>query len=190
MKKEIIYLDTEFIIDTYEETTGKKAHASYTKMTHVNAGVNLGAQIGASMRENFTYPLRAKEMYKKCKKSLKQYPICNSLKDIGKDKYSDIFWINGLFGINKITHSSRGKITSEGYKFAIEQEDCDCSNQLTLIVDNTYFTSGYSQLLDNASISTDTFRIQAKILVKLLGTNFNKKYIATPLIIEKIGYHL
>ena len=91
---------------------------------------------------------------------------------------------------SKITHSSENKVTSEGYRFVIEQEDCECEFQLILVVDNTYFNSGYSQLLNNASISTDTFRIKAKILVKLLGTQFNNKYIATPLIIEKVGYHL
>jgi len=190
MKNEVIYLDTEFIIDTYEETTGKKAHVTYGKSTNVKAGLNLGAQVGASMRESFTYPLRSKEMYKKSKKTIKKYPICETLEDVGKDNYSNIFWINGLFGISKITKSSEGKRTSEGYKFAIEQEDCECDYQLTLVVDNTYFNSGYNQLLDNASISTDTFRIKANILVKLLGTKFNKKYVATPLIIEKTGYHL
>ena len=99
MKNEIIYLDTEFIIDTYEETTGKKAHATYTKSTNVKVGINLGAQVCTSMHENFTYPLRAKEMYKKCKKTIKKYSICETLEDIGKDTYSNIFWIDGLFGI-------------------------------------------------------------------------------------------
>jgi len=190
MKNEIIYLDTEFIIDTYEEATGKKTHTAYTKTTNVNAGINLGAQLGASMRETFTYPIRTKDMYKKCKKTIEKYPTCTTLKDIGKENYSDIFWIDGLFGISKITHSSGGKITGDGYRFVIEQEDCECEFQLILLVDSTYFTSGYNQLIDNASISTGTFRIKAKILVKLLGTQFNNKYIATPLVIEKTGYHL
>ena len=190
MNNEIIYLDNEFIIDKYEEHTGKTAHTTYSKSTNVKTGINIGAQLGASMSESFTYPLRAKDMYKECKKDMGKYPTCKTLKDIGIDECSNIFWINGIIGLSKITHKSRNQITGEGYTFRIEQEECECTDGLTLVVDNTYFTSGYSQLLDSAFISTDSFRIKARILVKLLGTNFNNKYIATPLLIEKTGYDL
>ncbi len=187
MKNEIIYLDTEFIIDTYEKTTGKKAHATYTKSTNVKAGINLGAQVGASMRENFTYPIRAKEMYKKCKKEIKKYPTCETLENLGGDNCLNTFWINGIFGVSKSTHRSGDVITSEGYNFRLEQEECNCNQGLTFIVDNTYFTSGYNQLLNFAHISTGTFRIKAKVLTKILGKDLNGKYIATPLIVERTG---
>lgn len=190
MQEEIIYLDNEFIIEKYEENTGTIAHITYNKSTNIKTGINIGAQLGASLNESFTYPLRTKDMYKKCKKDLKKYPLCETLREIGNEKYSNIFWINGIIGISKITHRSGDRITGEGYTFKIEQEDCECKNALTLIVDNAYFTSGYSQLLDNAFISTDSFRIKANILIKLLGTNFNNKYLAAPLVIEKTGYHL
>ena len=186
---EIIYLDKEYIINEYEKTH-KKAPIKYTKSTTVQAGINIGASIGGTLNESFEYEIRVQDMWLKCKKKLEKIDNCTKLSDLYENKCADIFWIEGIFGINKITNRIGDTIINSYYTFALAQEDCDCKNQLNVLVDNSYFTSGYNQLLSNSNSGTDNFKIKAKMLMKILGTGEKNKYILTPLVIEKTGYYI
>ncbi len=185
---EIIYLDKEFIINEYEKTH-KKVPVKYTKTTIVQAGVNFGASMGGSLRESFEYDIRINDMWIKSKSNLEKNHNSILLSDLSEKKNENIFWIDGLFGISKVTTASGGIVTDSYITYKVGQEECGCGNELDIILDSSYFTSGYSQLLGSSNSSVNGFKIKAKMLLKILGTVDKNKYILTPLVIEKTGYH-
>ena len=185
---EIIYLDKEFIINEYEKTH-KKVPVKYTKTTIVQAGVNFGASMGGSLRESFEYDIRINDMWIKSKSNLEKNHNSILLSDLSEKKNENIFWIDGLFGIGKVTTTSGGIVTDSYITYKVGQEECGCGNELDIILDSSYFTSGYSQLLGSSNSSVNGFKIKAKMLLKILGTVDKNKYILTPLVIEKTGYH-
>lgn len=185
---EIIYLDKEFIINEHEKTH-KIAPIKYTNTTIVEAGINLGASIGGSLRESFEYDIRINDMWIQSQKNLEKNYSSILLTDLSENKNEDIFWMEGLFGIGGVTTTSKGVVTDSYNTYKVAQEECGCNNEFDVILDSSYFTSGYSQLLSSQNSSVNGFKIKAKMLLKILGTVDNNKYILTPLVIEKIGYH-
>jgi len=181
---ELIYIDREFIILEYEKGH-KKAPIKYTKSTRVDAGISLGAKIGGTLIENFEYDLRPYEMFDECRKSLSKYPQCLKLSDIHEKKCNGVFWFEGIFGTSSTKTTSNNQVTEKYSYFAITQEGCDCDKQLSLVLDNSNFASGYNSIYENPTIGI--FAIKAKMLIKTLGYDMQrKKYIVSPMIIEKI----
>ena len=181
---ELIYIDREFIILEYEKSH-KKAPIKYTKSTRVDAGISIGAKIGGTLIENFEYDLRPHEMFKECRKSLSEYPQCLKLNDIHEKKCNDVFWLEGIFGTSTTETTSGGHMTEKYSYFALTQEGCDCDKQLPLVLDNSNFASGYSNIFDAPAIGA--FTIKAKMLIKILGYDMRrKKPIISPMIVEKI----
>ena len=185
---EIIYLDKEFIIQEYEKSH-KKSPVKYTKTTIVQAGINLGASIGGTLRESFEYDIRVNDMWIKTKTNLNENYNFIFLSDLSEENNEDIFWVDGLFGISRVTTTSNEIVTDSYITYKVGQEECGCGNELDVILDCSYFTSGYSQLLSSSNSSVNGFKIKARMLLKILGTVDKNKYILTPLVIEKTGYH-
>jgi pectate lyase len=186
--KEIIYLDKDYIINEYEKTHNK-AEIKYTKSTTVQAGINVGASLGGTLSESFEYDIRVQDMWTECKQEIDKIDKCIRLDDLHSNKCLDIFWIEGLFGIGEVSTSRSGKIIDSYYTYILGQENCNCDKQLDIVLDSSYFTSGYNQLLNSGNSSISGFKIKAKMLMKILGTLDNNKYILTPLVIEKTGYY-
>ncbi len=186
--KEIIYLDKEFIIKEHEKTH-KQAPIKYTKTTIVQAGINFGASIGGTLRESFEYNLKIEDMWIKAKENLNNNYPSILLSELNDNHAVDIFWVDGIFGISKSTTRTGTEIVDSYYTYAISQEECGYDNQLDVILDSSYLTSGYSQLLFSGNSTINGFKIKVKMLMKILGTVDKNKYLLTPLVIEKIGYH-
>lgn len=186
---ETIYLDKEFIILEYEKNH-RKAPIKYTKTTMVQAGINVGASLGGTLRESFEYDMRINEMWVESKKHLEKNYSSILLSDLQDNKCKNIFWVDGLFGIGKVTtKTADGVITDNYLTYKVAQEECGCDNEFDVILDSSYFTSGYNQLLSSSNASVNGFKIKAKMLLKILGTVDKNKYILTPLVIEKTGYY-
>ena len=185
---EIIYLDKDYIISEYEKTHNK-AEIKYTKSTTVQAGINIGASLGGTLSESFEYNMRVQDMWTECKNEIDKIGKCIKLDNLHSNECMDIFWIEGLFGITKVTTSRSDKIIDSYYTYVLGQENCDCGKQVDVVLDSSYFTSGYNQLINSGNSSISGFKIKAKMLIKILGTVDKNKYILTPLVIEKIGYY-
>jgi len=150
--------------------------------------MNFGATLNATMQESFEYQLRVQDMYPKCKK-LSRFKECN-LSKLKEHKCSDVFWIDSILHITKKSLSTGGKTTNSYYTYSLTEEGCDCGDQMDIVVNNSYFTSGYSQLLGSGNYNISSFRIKARMLIKILGNIEKNRYLLTPLIIEKTGYYL
>lgn len=178
-----IYLDNAFIIDAYQHIQKKDAAVKYTKTTDVSLGLNIVASAGASLKETFEYPISIQSMYTKIESALNEIDTIK-ITDENYKHLPDIFWMEGLFGIMSSTLNSNKPNAKINYFYsATEKEN---SNFLCLSTNDVYFTSGYDQLLSQAESFSDHFIIEAKMLIKSLGTNRNFT-IASPMVIKKIG---
>ena len=172
---DIVYLDNLFVVKEYERITGTKAPIKYSKTTDVNAGINFGAKLGASLKESFEYPIDTYEMFMQIEDTLKEINTITLTEDALLE-LPDFFWMEGLFGVSYIESKQERQ-----NMFVASQN----RNMFFLATNNVYFSSGYDQIL-NISNAIDRYCIKAKMLLKFLGKtpNFN---IASPMIVIKTG---
>jgi hypothetical protein len=174
----LTYLDNAFIVESYENIFNKGVPTKYSKTTDVSLGFNMIAKAGASLKETFEYPMNTREMYNEIKPQLNQIPEI-SLLDSDIKNLPNLFWMEGLFGIAPSRSSSDGNIWR--YSFSAEVD----KQKLFLATNDTYFSSGYDQLLGLLHV-VDQYAIKAKMLLKSLGNTPNFS-IASPMVVIKTG---
>ena len=179
---ETIYLDNAFIIDAYQHIQKKDAAVKYTKTTDVSVGINAIAKAGASLKESFEYPISIHSMYTKIESELDKIATIK-ITDENYKNLPDLFWMEGLFGIMSSTSNSNKPNAKTNYFYSATEKES--SNFLCLSTNDVYFTSGYDQLLSQAESFSDHFIIEAKMLIKSLGTNRNFT-LASPMVVKKI----
>jgi len=92
--------------------------------------------------------------------------------------------MGGLFGVTSTTSNSGKANESKNYYFSAASKDN--SSNLFLSTNDVYFSSGYDQLLSQAEGFSDRFVIEARMLLKFLGTTRHHA-LAAPMIVQKKG---
>lgn len=180
---DVVYLDNAFVVEAYQKLHGKDAAVKYTKTTDVSLGLNAIAKAGASLKESFEYPISTHSMYKKIHDKLNEISTIEVDKNNCR-KLPDIFWMDGLFGIMQFT--SRVGKPNESINYVFGAASKEKSTELLLATNDVYFSSGYDQLIQNADSFADGFTIEAKMLLKFLGTSRNFS-MASPMVVIKKG---
>jgi len=180
---EIIYLDNAFIVDAYQHIQKEQAAVKYTKTTDVSLGINAIAKAGASLKESFEYPISAHSMYEKIESKLDSIETI-ALTDENIKNLPDLFWMEGMFGIMNATSNSNQPNAQTKYFYSAASKEN--KHFLCLSTNDVYFSSGYDQLLSQAEGFADHFVIEAKMLVKSLGTT-RIFTVASPMVVKKIG---
>ena len=160
-----------------------KAAVKYTKTTDVSLGFTAIVKTGASLKETFEYPISAYSMYEQIESKLDTIDMIE-LSDETFQNLPNLFWIEGLFGIRRFTKNSNQPNEKTNYFYSAANKEN--SNYLFLTTNDVYFSSGYDQLLSQAESFADDFVIEAKMLIKYLGTA-QSYTVASPMIVKKIG---
>ena len=178
---EIIYLDNAFIVDAYQQIKDKDVAVKYTKTTDVSVGINLVAKAGASLKESFEYPISTHSMYKEIESNINEVENIDLTMENHRN-LPDLFWMEGIFGIGSITKNSGKENEIKSYFFSAASTENKSS--LCLSTNDVYFSSGYDQLIGQAEGFSEQFVIEAKMLLKSLGTTRNHS-LASPIVILK-----
>lgn len=196
----IIYLDKEFISNTYEQIKGMSPATKITRTETINAGVKaLFMNAGASSVESKAYDISTIKMLENVRSSLCNYSDFDvKLHDL--DSSSKYVWVEGALYISSI------KVTRKRYTIVLvgkqEEDDdsketfiaeekyfCirdDSNNTFALMTSPDYFSSGYDGLLGLSGTVVDTVKLKIKSLLRVLPAKSSfGEWITIPLLIEE-----
>lgn len=196
----IIYLDKEFISNTYEQIKGVSPAIKITKTETINAGIKaLFMSAGASSVESKAYDVSTIKMLENIRNSLHNYSYFDDkLHDL--DSPSKYVWVEGALYISSV------KVTRKRYTIVLigKQERDDDSketfiaeekyfcirdnsnNTFALITSPDYFSSGCDGLLDLSGTVVDTIKLKVRSLLRVLPAKSSfGEWITIPLLIEE-----
>jgi hypothetical protein len=132
----LIYLDTAFVIETYEAEKNVLVPIRVVKKTSVAAKGSMGLiSTGATMEEQREFPFSSRKMLDDLENRLKQIPTIDLDKTLDED-LPEFFWTEGIFCGSQLDSTAVFRLqTTVG--------DSDPRNVL-MITNETYFASGYA----------------------------------------------
>jgi hypothetical protein len=170
-----IYLDKEFIIESYQKVTGDKPIIKYERANNQKLGINLGISGEATIHESYEYPVSIYSMYSKIQNELNEKIDIIELTEDNIQSLPDIFWIEALFGIIRVTSNVNTPKEQINYVFTMEKEKLF----IKLVLNNSYFSSGYGELQNNIRGLDEKFAIKAKVLIKKVRYISKLSYMCT-----------
>ena len=183
----LVYLDTSFMVEVYEEVTNKQVPVTITKTEDISATLSAGfISGGASTTETKEFPVSSRRMYEQVRKELEKLPSV----DLGVVEYGqlpDYFWTTGVFGAAG-SESLRGTevIQRESY-FRLYSDLTEQRKSLVLVTNDVYLATGYDQVQKHLGGSCQGFGIAVRGLFKCLALDPVDAPICAPLVMNKEG---
>ena len=181
----IVYLDTSFITESYEVFTGKPVPTTVVKTQEINGGFSVGIfSAGASSHESKEFPISARAMYEEMRVALRSFPTVD-LAVTEPTKLPDCFWASGTFAIGSSEVSRSQEVIHRDAFFRMYAPSAE-KKGVYMLTNDTYFSTGYDQILAHVHGATRGFDISVKALVKLLALQESNFWpLCTPLVMEK-----
>jgi hypothetical protein len=183
----IIYLDTSFITDAYEAFSGKPVPVKVVKSENITGGLSAGIfNAGASTQETKEFSTSPHAMYEEMRSDLDTFPEV----DLGSTEPRDLpecFWTNATFSVGSSQVSRGNQVTHQESHFRLYAPD-EAKKGVYMLTSETYFATGYEQVLRHVHGETRGFGIQVRALVRLLAIQeANFWPLCTPFVMVKTG---
>lgn len=167
---DVIYLDAAFAAESYQRTFDADIEFSYAKSSD--------SPHSASLKEQFHASLSSHAMYEAL------YPHIDQITTVKLDQvesmaFPELFWVDGVLG----TGTSKTHKENVNYYYFTASDDGGIAS-LFLATNPVYFATGYDQILTMAPLFTEPFTLQARMLLKYLGST-QYHAIAAPMIVIK-----
>ena len=183
----IIYLDASFITDAYEIFTGSPVPIRIVKSENLSGGFSAGIfSAGAAAQETKEFPITARAMYEEMRSDMEEFPSIELANTEAKD-LPDYFWTSGIFaiGATEVTRSQEVIHRDAYFRLYDRREE---KKGVYMLTSDTYFTTGYDQVLRHVYGATQGFDITVKALVKLLALQESNFWpLCTPLVMVRTG---
>lgn len=184
MKPYLIYLDTSFIIESYESLKGVKVPIRVVKKANVSGSFSAGiVNGGATMEEEKEFSIPSKKMYDEPFPELVKIPLIDLERTKSKE-IPELFWVEGVFGGSQSSITSGSETKASTDMFMYQNAIGKPTRTIPLVTNDVYFVSGYDQLAKHGWALTCGFDIQARMLNRLLCIDKNRP-IAAPMVIIK-----
>ena len=162
-----IYIDTAFITDFYEKANRVSVPVRVVKKSNISGGLSAGLfgtgfNTGATMEEEKEFPISGRKMYDQLVGKLKKIPSIE-LRETKDAELPELFWVNGIFAMAQSSISDK---PIDHYTFQPDLRET--KRVMFLVLNDTYFSTGYDQLSRYGYSLSAGFGIHARLLVRLL----------------------
>ena len=183
----LIYLDTSFIVEVYEQVTDEPVPVRITKSENVSAGLSAGfVSGGATTTETKEFPVNTREMHNRVKKYLDEFP---SIDLIATEDAAlpECFWTKGVFGAAASQTTRGNEILHRESHFRLYSDLKEHKKSLVLVTNDVYLATGYDQVQQHLAGSCQGFGVAVRGLFRFLAHDIMDAPICAPLVMYKEG---
>ena len=182
----LVYLDKDFIADSYEIWSGDNAASTLTKHHGEKAGASmLPFSADVSAQESRTYPVSTLQMLAQLWTHLAEQPAVN-VGEFAERSASEFGWVQGQLS----TFQVRSKTQKDGLDVVQPQSShfqlrgIEQGRYVNLITTPDYFASGFNALLPLQMTLLNKFTLPVCIYMRLLpAKDHAENWVAVPLLI-------
>ena len=182
----LVYLDKDYIADSYEAWSGESAEVTLTKHSGKTAGANpLPFSAAVSAQETRSYPVSTLHMLAQLWPDLAEQPAVN-VSEYAERSASEFGWVQGTLS----TFQVRSKTQRDGQEVVTAQSShfhlrgLEHGRYVDLITTPDYFTSGFNALLPLQMTLLAKFALPVCMYMRLLpAKDHAENWIAVPLVI-------
>ena len=183
----VIYLDTSFIVEMYEQVTKQPVPVRITKSENVSAGLSAGfVSGGAATTETKEFPVNTREMYKRVKKAIEKFPAVD-IRATENEELPECFWTEGVFGASASQTTRGNEILHRESYFRLYSDIKEHKRSLVLVTNDVYLATGYDQVQKHLAGSCQGFGIAVRGLFRFLAHDIMDAPICAPLVMYKKG---
>ena len=182
----LVYLDKDYIADSYEAWSGESAAVSITKHTRRKAGANpLPFSAEVSAQETRSYPISTLHMLAQLWPELAEQPAVN-VSEYAERSASEFGWVQGTLSTfqvrSKTQRDGQDVVTAQSSHFQLR--GLEHGRYVDLITTPDYFTSGFNALLPLQMTLLAKFALPVCMYMRLLpAKDHAENWIAVPLVI-------
>ena len=182
----LVYLDKDYIADSYEAWSGESAEVTLTKHSGKKAGANpLPFSAAVSAQETRSYPVSTLHMLAQLWPDMAEQPAVN-VSEYAERSASEFGWVQGTLS----TFQVRSKTQRDGQEVVTAQSShfqlrgLEHGRYVDLITTPDYFTSGFNALLPLQMTLLAKFALPVCMYMRLLpAKDHAENWIAVPLVI-------
>ncbi len=178
----LIYLDAGFIARKYEEILNVPPEAQFSRTEGGKADIGFSfAKAGVHTQETLMFKKSSIGMLKELLPALeKNYPS-NNLSGFKNYSGTRILWVEGVMSIQTWGNPEDSSIRYDYYGLKVGDRD------LAMISSPSYFSSGFSEVVNASDALIGHVGIPVRALVRLLWhVETTKEYVSVPyIVIEK-----
>ena len=166
---ELVYLDSTFAVETYEEHTGKGTPTKISKTEGASGGLSAGfANAGVATQETKEFPFGVREMYGEFHSTLEsKYPKWNPDEN-SSNSAPNLFWAEGRLEVAHVDRRRDKEVYSRYSYLYFMPESKNFRNGFIVIANDSYFSTGYDQLQKRLGFECDNFCLPIRGLFKRL----------------------
>lgn len=182
----LVYLDKDYIADSYEAWSGESAEVTLTKHSGKTAGANLlPFSAAVSAQETRSYPVSTLHMLAQLWPDLAEQPAVN-VSEYAERSASEFGWVQGTLSTfqvrSKTQRDGQDVVTAQSSHFQLR--GLEHGRYVDLIATPDYFTSGFNALLPLQMTLLAKFALPVCMYMRLLpAKDHAENWIAVPLVI-------
>ena len=182
----LVYLDKDYIADSYEAWSGESASVTITKHAGKKTGaIALPFSAEVSAQESRSYPISTLRMLAQLWPELAEQPAVN-VSEYAERSASEFGWVQGHLSTfqvrSKTQRDGQDVVTAQSSHFQLR--GLEHGRYVDLITTPDYFTSGFNALLPLQMTLLAKFALPVCMYMRLLpAKDHAENWIAVPLVI-------